>query len=270
MKNLHQQFVQLGREKLRIDHKLQAMLPEIYASEIYKKYASSIFEYAGRFASMPKSTVEKALRTDKNLEGKPELRKAISEVGVHKVAIVAKLATPETDKAWSENVKTMSKNALCEFAKEIRHKGEGDCCAAPRKKSVVLEGEVLFLFEKTKQKFPDLSDSEVLGKLLRSQPELGPSGRKSCLETTFSRHVPAAKKREAIGNGKCAYPNCQKPYDHLHHQAPYSVSKSHDSVIPLCKIHHELAHSGVISRDWQVRVQAKLTKTDKLYQSYRS
>jgi hypothetical protein len=149
----------------------------------------------------------------------------------------------------------MSKNALCEFAKEIRHKGEGSCEAAPRKKTVVLEGEILFLFEKTKQKFPDLSDSEVLGKLLRSQPEPRPSGSsdaaershlcasssKSSLETRISRHIPAAKKREAIGDGKCAYPNCQKPYAHLHHQVPYSILKSHDSLVPLCKVHHELA-----------------------------
>ena len=274
MENLHQQFVQLGREKLRIDHKLQAMLPEIYARGIYKKYAESIFEYAGRFASMPKSTVEKALRLEKNLLGKPELREAISVVGVHKVAIVAKLATPETDKTWSQNVKTMSKNALCEFAKEIRHKGEGPCEAAPRKKRVVLEGEVLFLFEKTKHKFPNLSDSEVLGKLLRGDAAKRShpcaSSSKSCLETRIGRYISAARKREAIGDGKCAYPNCQKPFKHLHHQRPYSISKSHDSVVPLCKTHHELAHCGVITKNWQVRVRAELSPVDLLYQSYRN
>ena len=62
MENLHQQFVQLGRAKFRLDYKLLALLPDIYESGIWKKYAGSIYEYAAKFGGLSHSAVEKRLR----------------------------------------------------------------------------------------------------------------------------------------------------------------------------------------------------------------
>lgn len=44
---------------------------------------------------------------------------------------------------------------------------------------------------------------------------------------------------------KCAVPNCQKQAENIHHTLPYSIGKTHDPrfLVPLCKAHHELAHS---------------------------
>lgn len=63
-----------------------------------------------------------------------------------------------------------------------------------------------------------------------------------------SRSIPILKKRQAIAktNGKCAVDHCCKPFDHIHHLVPFSVCKSHDSIIPICKEHHEMAHNGLI------------------------
>ena len=92
MKNpsaLHKRFTQLGKQRHKLLHQLLAILPEIYESRIYKKYASSIFEYASKFGGIPRSSVEKRLRLEKHLENRPILKEAIEDVGVNKVAMVA-------------------------------------------------------------------------------------------------------------------------------------------------------------------------------------
>ena len=72
--DLHREFVRLGREKYRLTNRLLLILPNIYESGIYKKYATDIYEYAGRFGGISKSAVDKRLRLEKHLEGKPCLR----------------------------------------------------------------------------------------------------------------------------------------------------------------------------------------------------
>ena len=101
---LHREFVQLGGMRHKLKNRMLAILPEIYKSGIYKKYAGSIVEYAGKFGDIAGTTVIKRLRLEKNLENKPCLKAAIEKVGVHKVALVAKIATAETDKSFAENI----------------------------------------------------------------------------------------------------------------------------------------------------------------------
>lgn len=45
---------------------------------------------------------------------------------------------------------------------------------------------------------------------------------------------------------KCSVPNCQKPSTQIHHTQRFSVFKSHNPkyLAPLCKEHHQLAHSA--------------------------
>lgn len=59
----------------------------------------------------------------------------------------------------------------------------------------------------------------------------------------------------------CAFPGCKYPAACLHHTIRFSYAKSHDPffIIPLCKIHHELAHFGLIENEqispslWKLR-----------------
>src|SRR3989338_10923705 len=120
--NLHRKFLHLGMMKEKLTNEMAAMLPAIYRSGIYKKYAASIFEYAGRYGKIGRTTVEKRLKLEKHLIDKPFLKESIKKVGVHKVALVAGLATAETDRAFADKVEHMSKSALETLAKELRSK----------------------------------------------------------------------------------------------------------------------------------------------------
>ncbi|OGJ41811.1 hypothetical protein A3B60_00475 [Candidatus Peregrinibacteria bacterium RIFCSPLOWO2_01_FULL_39_12] len=181
-KELHRKFVILGNNRRRLTNELLALLPEIYEKKIYKKYSATIIEYAGKFGGLSKGVVMKRLRLEKHLKDKPILREAIKTEGVHKVALIAKLATPETENIWVDKLKNMSKSSLFELAKEVRGKVEdgkcsgsnagfdfGFCKAAPQKMKIEIGGELLFMFLKLKKKYGNnLSNNEVMKKILET------------------------------------------------------------------------------------------------------
>lgn len=98
---------------------------------------------------------------------------------------------------------------------------------------------------------------------------------------TTSRYIKIDQKRAAVDktNGKCSYPNCNNPYNVLHHTDRFSESKSHDSIVPLCKAHHEFAHNNLIvneagpNHEWRMSSQKspaeKISKAGSLYRTYR-
>ncbi|MFA6917618.1 MAG: hypothetical protein WC285_02150, partial [Candidatus Gracilibacteria bacterium] len=97
----------------------------------------------------------------------------------------------------------------------------------------------------------------------------------------ITRYIRAFKKRKIITrtNGKCSYPNCNSPFQILHHVDRFSESKSHESVIPLCKIHHEFAHNNLIqneklsTKQWGLSVAGQSTpqvsQAEFFYRKYR-
>ncbi len=268
-KELHEEFVRLGGMRHKLKNKMLAILPEIYESGIWKKYAGSIVEYAGKYGDIAKTTTRKRLRLEGNLDGLPCLKAAIEKVGVHKVAMVAKIATPETDQALAESILNMSKMAVQSLSKELRAKHQAEnvndgqqlaftcqnqeplCKAVSIIKKIELDEESIFLFMKLKAKLGKyLSDKEFLKIILEERekqefPEVRSRANKSVTDDTFpgTRHVRANKKRQTVAqtNGKCTYPGCNLPCEILHHTDRYSESKNHDSIIPFCKIHHEPA-----------------------------
>ncbi len=181
-KNMHKNFIELGRERNKLTYRLLAMLPEIYQKKIYRKYAATIYEYAGKFAGLSKSVVEKTLRVQKHLIEKPKLREAVKEYGIHKVSLVATLAKPEDEEMWIDKMKNMSKSALEVFTKEIREKtkqkdrqsfsfepfltpksnneimsvneysNESRCWAKDEKIKIELDGDLMFEFLKLKKR----------------------------------------------------------------------------------------------------------------------
>jgi hypothetical protein len=176
---LHDEFVRLGGFRFKLKNKMLLILPDIYASGIWKKYAGSIVEYAGRYGDIAKTSVIKRLRLEENLVDKPCLRATIGKVGIHKVAMVAKITTPETDSAMAENVLNMSKVAIQILSKELRMENSQSqnnqnlelqlsqnpqepsespklqnplCNAVPTIKKIELDEESTFLFLKLKAK----------------------------------------------------------------------------------------------------------------------
>ncbi len=328
--NLHLEFVRLGREKYRLANRLLFILPDIYESGIYKKYASDIYKYAGRFGGISKSAVDKRLRLEKHLENKPCLRAAIEKVGVNKVALMATLATPQADAMVADKVLNMNKSALQTLSKELRHKGDrvesddknnrelclndiNPCQAAPQTITIELDQEMTFLFLKFKKKSKSLSNKETMKRLLEeadgrdcesgfAKSGKGAAVRKSVIKNPVVEKVEAAKimaeksvvkpvkvvtgdnskryikaslKRQTIGNGQCQYPNCNKPSEHIHHPERYSITKSHNDLVALCRDHHQFMHNGLIENEqaekqnWALNIYKTLDETDRLYRKYR-
>ncbi|MBI4234711.1 hypothetical protein HY604_00225 [Candidatus Peregrinibacteria bacterium] len=278
---LHREFVRLGSYRHKLKNEMLLILPEIYRSGIYQKYAGSIVEYAGKFGDIAKTTVIKRLRLEENLHDKPCLKAAIREIGVHKVAMLAKVVTPETDQFFADTISNMSKGAVQTLSKEVRAGEMGVllsgeqlelaaqpfCKAVARRAKIELDEEATFLFMKLKEKLgKNMSDKEFLKAMLKEKVEKEFAQKKVPVKMqenvtgdTFAnnsppnepRHIKVARKRQVIAetNGKCSYPNCNNPYQVIHHIDRYSESKSHDSIVPFCKIHHEFAHNGLISNE---------------------
>ncbi len=296
MNNLHKEFVQLGKERNKLTYKLLALIPEIYESGIYKAHASTIYEYAGKFGGLSKEVVKKVLRSERYLEDKPSLKAAVQKHGIHKVSMVATLATPETEKIWAERVENMSKSALQVLVKEVRSKEPTACApicrAAEEKIKIELTGELMFEFLKLKQEFEKekkekLSNTEAMREIFQKlkipSQQKAKKQQKVLPGETFSvpakRYIPAHLKRAALAktNKKCTYPNCQKPYQVIHHRERFVQSKSHESIIPLCKEHHEFAHNSLIQNEqeeaekWQLQAETiNLDSCDFCFQKERA
>ena len=297
---LHKKFVLLGRQRNRLTYELCALLPQIYRQRIYeKKGYLTIYEYAGKLAGLSDTVVRKTLGLEKKLEGKPFLQKAIETQGVHKVAIVAQLATPETDADWADKVANMNKGDLQELSKEMRGKktllemGDTHCCAV-QKMTIELDDEAQYLFLKLKKKFGEaLSNKDVLKKILkmlegavnrttspqkRRKVQKIPGDFRDKKQKRVSKYVSTDRRRvvAARQHGRCAYPGCNKPIEVFHHPEPFSKNQSHDGIIGLCKTHHNFTHNGLVANqtakpcEWELRVGLdSLSETDLLFRKYR-
>jgi|GEM_PF-1415275 len=169
----HNEFVRIGRMRHKLKNQLLVLLPKIYESGIYKKYASSIYEYAAKFGDLSKYAVETRLRLEPNLVDKPYLKAAIAKVGVKKVAMVAKLATPETEEIFAARIVNMNKSSVQTLSRELRQASEitkdmvVKCEAKPQNIKLELDDEMTFLFLKVKRRYGgNLSNKEVMRKIL--------------------------------------------------------------------------------------------------------
>lgn len=291
-KDLHRTFVKLGNDRRKLTNQLLAILPEIFTRKIYLKYARTIEEYAGKFGGLSKEVVKKRLRVEKYIYNKPKLKEAILTEGIHKVALVASLATVEDEVIWADKIQNMSKPAVQELTKEVRYKIEkGEiglregvnqrlfkncdsgnevatckttlCSAAPQCIRVDLEGELFFLFLKLKKKYGEkLANREVMKKIFEETLGMGREKAKITKSTQLqsvkvvpgpapieasedgnSRYISIHTRRNLLQKtaGKCSYPDCQRPAQIFHHTDRFANSHSHESLRPVCKIHHEPA-----------------------------
>lgn len=307
--NLHEQFVQLGRQKFELERKLAALIPQIYKQEIYKKYASDIYEYCRIYAGLSFGVVQKILQTFKRIQDKPALIQAVEKIGIHKVALVANVVTAENQHVVAERIEKMSKAAVEQFAKDFRREQKkmlfGEVSEVVK---IELDEEMQFLFNKLKKEImkkenaSEMSNKEALRKILIEmntsknvmvinngdnnvvKPEFKiktqipqtsksiPGERFKKTEQNISRNIPASRKREVVTEtaGKCVVNHCQKPFDHIHHVVPFSINKSHNSIVPICKEHHEMAHNGLLDLQ-KNKVEIKnLSSVDLVYRKFRS
>ncbi|MBI4235217.1 HNH endonuclease [Candidatus Peregrinibacteria bacterium] len=349
--DLHREFRKLTFDIHKMKNRLMMLLLEIYEQEIYKKHnCTTIYEYAFKYAKLSKETVQLALRTLRNTEDKPLLRAQIESKGIYKVAIVAKLATPETEKFYAGHVQKMRKEVLFAFAKEVRKsenevgnvKFEAKCYAVVPKVSIELDAEMQTIFNQLKKEYgKDLSNKEALRVILKKlkenenaksknvpknvPPQVNPRtemqstsqeievdfipgngisienqiSKISSANTTpqtqkttqssdallpaqppkFPSHtIPRETKREIDikQNHKCAYPNCVKSIENYHHKIPFSFSRSHESLVGLCKTHHEFCHHGIIRHEldepnhWRLNIKPARSQFDNFFLKYKA
>lgn len=315
-KELHREFVATAFDIIKMKNRLMALLLEIFEREIYKEHGcSTIYKYGFKYARLSKEVIDKALRTLKHLDDKLFLRQAIETQGIHKVAMVATIATPETDKVLAGHVENMSKAALFEFSKELRY-GHDKCEAVRSVMKVELDEEMQVIFLRLKERYAkDCSNAEALKIMLKkldevsmqnSVPGNGIFSKSSSLKTTAgsrksaqpsdaaphesanpsksqppkipSRYIPVAIKRKILNkyHHKCGYPNCPNPVQQLHHRIPFAFQRNHDNVMPLCRVHHEFAHNGIIKYDlsepehWELGIDGKKGFFDQLRLEYKN
>jgi len=70
---------------------------------------------------------------------------------------------------------------------------------------------------------------------------------------TLSRYVPSKIQKyiTAKNNGMCAFPGCTHAAKILHHTDRFAITRKHDpaTIVPLCKAHHDLIHTGLIEEE---------------------
>ncbi|MDP4008096.1 MAG: HNH endonuclease signature motif containing protein, partial [Candidatus Peregrinibacteria bacterium] len=289
-KNLHKKFISLGNQRNKITHELILLIPEIYKKEIYKSYGcANIYEYAARFGGgLSAGVVDKVIKVEKKLSevSCQNLFETVREQGVHKVAMVAFMATKENEKELIKMVENLPKAAVQEYSREMR----GKISRAPMK--IELDGVMRYQLEKMKHKMKVQSNKEILKRLIQAQfdhffpgenfEEVEDDGEIAEIVSggaeavdhgaeTVDREAKAVKKSKKITRyitkqkrtetltktgGRCSSPNCERPATEFHHKNGYAKTKSHDNLVALCGLHHKITHAGMYSEP---------TKTDLLY-----
>lgn len=296
--------------------KFAGLLPEVYRRGLYRKKGFiSIYEFAKKLAGMNEYTVDRILQLAAKLEDKPILLNQLESGEQHwnKIATVAYIATPETDKNLAEKVEKLPYRALASYVQEKRkmieknigltkNEKQGSFVCADisqfiepmRQPTSYLSFQVTADLEQKlrvyKQKLEKerkvyLSWGETIEALLKGKTyeekqillqicpecakkkagELNPKkeqerfraknqlGEFNSSKQSISRKIPAIIEKVIMAKygNICAFRNCGKPWELMHHIKRFSISKNHDpdNIVPLCKKHHALAHAGLIANE---------------------
>lgn len=263
------------------------LLPEVLRRDLHRRRGyGSIYEFAFKLAGMSSASVDKVLHLADKLADKPSLLEQLvsGSQGWSKIEKVAFIATPETDKEWAEKVEKMGTHALAAYVEVKRREdsftksqkgleftdvGELDnkfrleqwgSMSFPVSPEVEKQLRLL-KYQLEKEQSKTLTFNEVIEALFKGGikqeaqvvitvcPEC--AARKA--EEVKSRDIPVGVRRvlRATYHGLCAFPFCELPGTSLHHTKRYALNKKHDSrsIVPLCKGHERLVHSGLIENE---------------------
>jgi len=218
--------------------------------------------------------------------------------GWSKLEKVACIATPDTEKEWAERVEKMTHAGLEAYVQEYRkvlftetiNVSAHALKDMPQNKTKTVQawGQMSFpvspevekrlrltKYQLEKEKKSALTFSEVLGSILTNETpanaqnapqvviRICPECQKRIALTTEKRPIPASVRRFLYHKyqGLCAFPNCFLPACSLHHLKRYALEKTHDTenIVPVCKKHEALLHSGMIENEegpphlWKLR-----------------
>lgn len=230
-----------GKNALEWRRKFIGLFPEINRRKLFeKKNCSSIFEFAAKFGGLSNDQVKLALNLEQRFTEMPTLHEALvsGEVSINKLARVVSIATPENEEELSEIVQNLSKSAVETFVRDEKLTG--------------LPGQTLGLNEEVTNRLADLQAkgidiNEIISAALNKREEEIAEEKAKPVEPAKSRPMSVkTKKMLAKEHGtKCSISTCKKPSTVIHHTQPFALSHKHDPnyLAPLCKEHHEIAHS---------------------------
>lgn len=240
--------------------------------------------------------------------------------GWSKIEKVAYIATPETDKEWAEKVEKMTQPALAAYVEAKRHSPEfknvGSFTAGGEfgnkfrteqwgSMSFPVSPEIeknlrMMKYKLEKEKGITLTYNEVLQILLgggaNGGGEVGSLAAPQvviqvCPQCVARRAAEVKGRAITVGirrilqakySGFCAFPACARPATSLHHTKRFSLENGHDadSIVPLCKSHERLVHSGLVENEedppckWRLLESADSThpkfQIDQKVQSFRT
>lgn len=265
---LHQQFSEYGRNAKEWLRKCSLILPDIEKFEVWKKKGfGSIYDYAAKLACMSRGQVDDALRILRKIENKPALIEVAERKGLNAVRPVAAIATVETARFWADKASHLSKNELEAYVRSTKQESsDNEVTVSMRLKRTTATKLQKFFngdWNELMQKFIDLYEENLQSELEAEKPLKKVSNSKY-----RSRSINSYIHKRS--HGKCEFPNCTKPYKHLHHIDRFASKREHDPdrIIALCEAHHKLAHRGLIDesenfKDWKLREAPDYTNLNK-------
>ncbi|MEK7547455.1 MAG: hypothetical protein AAB540_01025 [Patescibacteria group bacterium] len=254
--------------------KFIGLLPEVNHRRLYeKKGFSSIFEFAFKLCGLSEEQVRLTLNLGKRFEDKPILKKMLEngEASINKLARVVSIATQENEKELAEKIKVLPTSALNTLVRDEKYlqtwnaaqqveglgvkNGNGSQKLFFDDKSLYVQTLNFELSDDIKEQLNELNSkgfdvNKLLREMLKKRQEKIEEEKEKIAETiqpAKSGYIQVRIKKilhEEHGK-KCSIPNCQKPAKVLHHTQRLSLSQTHDPrfLAPLCKEHHEIAHS---------------------------
>jgi len=252
-KLIHNNFVKYGQFAKSYTHKCQLLLPKIEKLQIWRKKGfTSIYEYAAKLAGMSHEKVTDSLRILRKIEKQPALKKVAIAKGLSSIRPVATISTPESQNFWASKAMDMSIHTLEAYVREYKSQNvkPHNChvTESQQTSTIQIPTKLYNYLYKLKGK----QDWETfLKKIIKNSKTKPPPKPK----TTTSRHIPNKIKSYVLHkyNYGCAFPNCNKPYQILHHTKRFALQHKHDPehLVPLCKAHEQLAHLGLIHNEHQ-------------------
>lgn len=249
---LLQRAEHFGKQARLWRQKFLGLLPEINKRELFRqKGFDSIFVFAFMLGGVRELQVRSVLRLEKKLEATPTLHTLLieGEVSHHKLDRIASIAKPNNENFLANQVQLLSQRSLDTLVKDEKHDTLGLCAQTSiSQHNLSLAEDVEHELIQMQQKGIDI-DAELRAFLQQRKREI--TAAKEMItespERRASRYI-SKKTHEILQKEygtKCAKEGCSKPSENIHHTARYGLTNSHNLLYlaPLCKAHHEIAHS---------------------------
>lgn len=262
-KDLYSKCVNLSLTIHRYRNQFIALLPEVNRRHLFKKHGMhSIYEFAAKLGCLSNKTVDRILNVSAKIEKLPKIKEKFEtgEIGWTKLEVVAPILGFDNEIEFANKLPTLSINSARTLVKDIKANNfdienlrkSKEMFSVKIAPELMSQLRVLKLQLEKESKIP-LSWEQALGIIVSKLQK--PVSVEKPFKQSNTRYIPKAQKQSILAKTHQLCAKCNKPAEHLHHQIPFSISKSHESIVPLCKAHHDLAHhnsDNYVNRKYQM------------------